>query len=223
MARDYIPGPDAAFDTFFKNLVQYVVQKTQGSPPAWTHIPQTAVTALSDSYNAWRAAYEVTLKPCTKPERDEKNRVRGVSEKDIRGFVNIYLRFHPDVTDNDRENMGLHIPDAVRTPVTPPETGPRFHIAQLGPGALGVIYQDGEGRKGSKPRGVSGARIYYGVFDEPPADQNLLPASTWATRCPHRVTFREGDRGKKAFFALKWEIGKGGESPWSEIQGEIVP
>jgi hypothetical protein len=87
------------------------------------------------------------------------------------------------------------------------------------------VYRLGEqGRKGSKPPGVQGARIYYGVFDAPPTVQEDLPAPVWATWCPHVITFRETDRGRRAYFAMKWEIRKEhGESPWSEFQSEIIP
>jgi hypothetical protein len=91
---------------------------------------------------------------------------------------------------------------------------------------LGVNYWFETGRRGSKPPGVDGARIYYGVFDTPPATQEELPASVWATRCPHGITFRETDRGKRAYFALRWEVrvgGEKGESGWSEIFSEIIP
>jgi hypothetical protein len=73
---------------------------------------------------------------------------------------------------------------------------------------------------------VEKVRIYYGVFDDPPADQDLLPASVGATCCPHVITFRESDRGKRAWFALKWEVhrsGPEGESGWSEMLSEIIP
>jgi hypothetical protein len=91
------------------------------------------------------------------------------------------------------------------------------------------VYRNGsKGKKGSRPPGVTGARIYYGVFDSPITDQEQLPASVWATRCPHSITFRESDRGRRAYIALKWEIQKGSdkersESNWSEIQSEIIP
>jgi hypothetical protein len=51
-----------------------------------------------------------------------------------------------------------------------------------------------------------------------------LSASVWTIRYPHVVTFRETGRGRRGYFALKWEIRKErGESPWSEIQSEFVP
>ncbi|MDR0404131.1 MAG: hypothetical protein LBH35_11165 [Treponema sp.] len=221
-----IPRGDADFDKFFKNINQYVAQQCGGSSPRWTHIPQAARTALVDVYTAWYTAYAVTFKPCTPPERAEKTRQHKLAEKALRDFINIYLRYHPDVTAEDKENMGLHIPDGTRTPVNPPEEGPDYGLVQLGPRMLGINYWYGPGRKGSKPRGVEGARIYYGVLDAPPAEQAALPASVWATRCPHAITFRETDRGRRAYFALKWEVrrgGKSGESGWSEILSEIIP
>ena len=225
--KDYVPHGTAAYDQFFKNNIDYVDAKCTGNSPEWTHIPQAARTDLAGVYAGWRAAYEPTLKPCTSQEKAEKRRVQKESAKALRTFVNVYLRFHPAVTDEDKENMGLTVYNNTRSPISAPEEGPVFEIVQLGNGRLGIIYRNGaKGKNGSKPYGVKGARIYYGVFGEPPKEQEELPASTWATRCPHSVTFRETDRGKRAWFALKWEIEKGGgkgESNWSEMRSEIIP
>jgi hypothetical protein len=96
-------------------------------------------------------------------------------------------------------------------------------LRRAGPGTLGIVYRNGDkGRKGSKPYGVEGVRICYGF--EPVTDQGQLPLSVWATRCPHTIRFPEADRGKRVYIALQWEIRKEhGESPWSEIQSELVP
>ncbi|MDR2617791.1 MAG: hypothetical protein LBC62_02865 [Treponema sp.] len=224
--KSYIPHSDAEFDTFVRNILMYVSMKCDSNPPVWTHIPQEARAALAEHYAAWHAAYEITLTPCTRPQIAEKNRLHKVTEKAVRDFVNIYLRYHPAVTEEDKRNMGLTIPDTTRTPVVVPDEGPAFLIVQLGPRILGINYQYGQGRKGSKPPGIKGARIYYGVFDEPPDEQEKLPASVWATRCPHGITFRETDRGKRAYFALRWEAERDDEksqSGWSEMASEIIP
>jgi hypothetical protein len=221
---DPIPAASAAYDAFFKNINQYVAQQCTGANPRWTHIPADARAALADEYAAWYTAYAVTLKACTSPQRAEARRLYKSTRKALRAFINIYLRYHPAVTPEDKENMGLPVPGGGRTPINPPKNGPVFTIVQLGPGTLGIIYRDGERRKGSRPKNVKGARIYYGVFGEPVTDQRQLPASVWATKCPHIVRFREADRGKRAYFALKWEISKeNGESPWSEILSEFIP
>jgi hypothetical protein len=50
-----------------------------------------------------------------------------------------------------------------------------------------------------------------------------LPAAKKAAKCPCLNRFREADRGKRAYFACKWELSKqDGEGPWSEIQSEII-
>jgi hypothetical protein len=222
---DYIPKNDAVFDGWFKFLHDYTLQKC-GPPdaPQWSNIPADRLAELTAAYTAWHAAYVRTIGPHTKVDTEAKNSAKAAAKATVRAFVNQYLRF-PPVTNEDRTAMGIPNRDTRPTPIKPPEKGPDYSITQAGPRMLGIIYRDGEaGKKGSKPAGVAGARIYYGVLDAPPPNQEALPASIWATRCPHTVAFRETDRGKRAYFALKWEIRKEkGESGWSEIQSEIVP
>jgi hypothetical protein len=224
IAYDYIPQNDGAFDAWFEVLNRYVGEKCGGGTPRWTHIPEEARGRLIDLYGAWRAAYERTIGPHTKVDTGAKNDAKKAARAAVRPFVNQYLRFLP-VTNEDRLAMGIHNRNPRSAPAQPPETGPAYAIIQMGPGALGIVYRDGEtGRKGSKPRGAAGVRIYYGVFDAPPEDQDALSASVWATRCPRIIRFREADRGKRAYFALKWEIRReNGESCWSEIRSEIIP
>jgi hypothetical protein len=221
---DYIPYKDGDFDAWFGFMFQYVSQKCAGVSPEWPHIRQEALGPLADLHAAWKTAYAAVIGPHTKVDTEAKNNARDAAKAAIRPFVNQYLRF-PPVTNKDRTAMGIHNPDTKPTPVKPPDTGPVFTVVQSGPRTLGIVYRWGEnGKKGSKPPGVQGARIYYGVLDTPPVEQEDLPAAVWATRCPHVVTFRETDRGRRAYFALKWETRKeNGESPWSEFQSELVP
>ena len=137
----------------------------------------------------------------------------------------------PPLTHADLTALGLPVPDGTRSPVVVPQDGPFFTIIQLGPGRLGIIARYGPlGRKGSKPPGIKGYRLYYGVEDpeRPFTEQSQLPASVWSTLGLHSVTFRESDRGKRAFFALKWEVQRDGskkdnESNFSEMLSEIIP
>jgi hypothetical protein len=177
---------------------------------------------IMEAYAAWYTVYSKTFGPHTPVDTLARKEGKAAAEKINRPFVNQYLRFLP-VTDEDRKAMGIPTRDTHYTPVQPPETGPSFSIVQIGPGTLGIIYWNGEkGRKGSKPKGVEGARIYFGF--EPVTVLDQLPLSKWATRCPYIIRFREADLGKRVYFALKWEIRKqNGESPWSEIQSELAP
>jgi hypothetical protein len=219
---DYIPVADGAFDTFFVFLVQYVTAKcTEGT---WTHIPTEARTALTGARNNWTTAWTNVKGPHTPVDTKAKNDAKKAAVALLRPFVNQFLRF-PPVTDEDRTAMGIVNPDPHHTPVQPPKEGPSYSVAQAGPATLGVVYRNGDkGKKGSKPKGMTGAEIHYGVFDKPPTDQEELPGMVWATKVPHDIRFREADRGKRAWFALKWGSRKEKcESPWSEMQSEFVP
>jgi hypothetical protein len=221
---DFIPGKEAAFDSWFKFLIQYVAQKCGGSSPEWTHIPAAALTVVSDAYAAWYTAYSKTKGPHTPVDTEVKNDAKAAARAVVRPFVSRYLRF-PPVTNEDRTAMGIPNHDSHPTPIKPPETGPSFSIIQMGSGTLGIVYRNGgTGKRGSKPKGVTSVKICVGVSDEPIIDQEKLPASKKATKCPYLIRFREADRGRRAYFACKWELSKqDGESPWSEIQSEIVP
>jgi hypothetical protein len=219
---DYIPSNDGAFDTFFVFLVQYVTAKCIDS--TWTHIPAAARTELTNARNAWTTAYTNVKGPHTPVDTKAKNDAKKAATALLRPFVNQYLRFLP-VTDEDRMAMGIHNKDPHPSPVQPPKHGPTYTVGQAGPATLGVVYRDGDkGKKGSKPKGMTGAEIHYGVFAEPPRNQEDLPGMVWATKVPHDIHFREADRGKRAWFALKWGTRREKcESPWSEMQSEVVP
>jgi hypothetical protein len=120
---DYIPRPDSQFDPWFLALRDYVIQKTAGAAPAWSHIPQTAVTELASRYDTWHTAYEATVPPHAKPQTDAKNEARAAAEAFVRPFVNQYLRF-PPVTDSDRDEMGIRNRDVQPTPRPEPGQPP---------------------------------------------------------------------------------------------------
>jgi hypothetical protein len=221
---DFIPTKEADFDSWLKFLVRYVDEKCGGNKPEWTHIPSEARNAVSDAYMAWETAYEQTKMPHTPVDTEAKNDAKALAKALVRPFISQYLRY-PPVTNEDRTAMGIPNHDLHPTPIKPPETGPSFSIIQMGPAALGVVYRDGEkGKRGSKPKGVASVKICMGVSDTPVTDQEALPASKRATKCPYIIRFREADRGKRAYLACTWELSKqNGESPWSEIQNELIP
>jgi hypothetical protein len=88
---DYIPGNDAAFNTWYKFLNQYVNGKCTGQSPEWTHIPQDALAAQQSAYAAWYNAYALTFGPHTPVETEAKNDAKKAAKAAVRPFVNQYL------------------------------------------------------------------------------------------------------------------------------------
>ena len=232
MAADYIPNNDAAFDTWFKFLNQYVAQKCGGSDPAWTHIPQAARTGMINSYSAWYTAYANTIGPHTPVETETKNNAKKASKQVIRPFVNQYLRF-PPVADEDRTAMGIPNHDTIPTSITAPEnqveadvTFPGIHLVEL--------------RKirpvsGTAPdtRSDYGIRIYYG-FTEPASEKfpfrlnaavktgRVLPYSVFTRRKKEWFDF-DGESGNTAYFCLRYENSKGEAGPFGPVLSAVIP
>ena len=75
----------------------------------------------------------------------------------------------------------------------------------------------------AKPTGYDGAVVTWAVLDKPPTDPKELTNHTLASRTPHTVHFEEHERGKTAYFALRWQNERGNLGPLSEILSAIIP
>jgi hypothetical protein len=231
----YIPGGDAEFDVFFKNIVDYVLARVLAAQPVWTHIPPAEAEKLATAYTDWHTAYEPTLVSHTSVQTAEKNRTRKASQKVLTGFVNRFLRY-PPVTDEDRDNMGIPNKKPIKTPVPAPErqveadlTFPGIHIVELR-NIRPVAGPDDD------PRSDYGVRIYYGLsgtptdtykfrLSAPPERGNDLPDSRFTRKKKERFDF-EGESGNTVYFCLRYENAKGGEEgvgPFGPILHATIP
>jgi hypothetical protein len=234
-SKKFIPGPGPAYDTFFKNLCQYV--NTKCSPPdapQWSHIPADERAALNNAYAAWYTAYTPTLKPHTPAETAARNTAWKSSKTVLSRFIQVWLRGFPDVvTEEDLRNMGIPPLDRTHTPVPPPEnqveadlTFPGIHLVEL--------------RKirpvsGTAPdtRSDYGVRIYYGLTGEadeafpfrlagPLKTAKVLPYSVFTRRQRERFDF-EGESGSTVYFCLRYENSKGQAGPFGPVLSAVIP
>jgi len=221
-ARDFIPANDAAFNTWFLNLVNYVTQKTSGAPPDWDHIPQRFVTELSAAYEDWYHFYDPTLQPHTPADVTAKNDSRRRAERVIRPFVRRFLHFEP-VTNADRVNIAIPLHDMIRTDHKVVEEEVEFVLIIRG---IRVVHVDfwilGSGHK-AKPEGYDGAVVVWDVLDEPPADPDHLNRHTMASHTPFTLEFPEEERGKTVYVALCWQNERGITGRWSDIKSTVIP
>jgi hypothetical protein len=234
MGKNFIPSKDVDFDTWFNNLVEYVFARVMVAQPAWTHIPKADAEALAASFTAWHTAYTVTLKPHTPVETAEKNRVRAVSEKDARLFVNRFLRY-PPVTDEDRDNMSIPNHDNKATPIPAPKAQaeadlvfPGIHLVELVNirKVAGVILDD--------PRSYHGVSIHIGILDATHSEWRITEVPTSGKNLPYEIFTRrkrslldfDGESGKTIYICLRYENEKGGEDgvgPFGPIFKAVIP
>jgi hypothetical protein len=220
---DFIPRKDAEYNTFFINLEHAVDTNTHSPNPPWTHIPEAASQALTQTLNGWKNAYNPTLTPHTPETTHEKQRVRDSSEDYIRHFINQYIRYSDNVTDAQRDQVGVPNRKPGKSKIGEPKTSPVYTIEIAGPGRLDIrLHPEGTERM-TIPYGYGGAVIYRKISDVPIEDPKLLTESELATGSIHTLYFDEPDWGKKVYISLRWQTKSGLRGPYSAIQESVIP
>jgi hypothetical protein len=222
MAHYYIPANDAEFEVWFNNLVEYVLARVLVAQPVWTHIPKTEAEALAAAYTAWHTAYLPTQKPHSPVETEAKNDAKKAAVKVVQLFVNRYLRY-PPVTDEDRTAMGIPNRDTQPTPVPRPDDIPEVEALTPKPRVLRFRFRRVNMQRWGKPEGVHGLELVWLIADAPPKKVAELVHSAFATKSPLDLTFEEDDRGKRVYFAVRWETGAMKKGDFSEIMSAIIP
>ena len=125
--KDFIPGPNGKFDDFQKTLVAAMTahMSTWGLPTAAT-AEFTLLTATAGKKKLrWEDAWEIVkTKSFTHAQEVEmlaarkdyeSGRPDDPTDTSIRLFLTRYVRNNPRVTDEQKAEMGLIIPDLVKT------------------------------------------------------------------------------------------------------------
>jgi hypothetical protein len=215
---DYVPHRDADFDSWYKNLKNYVYSHTSGQTPAWTHIPAARTLELINGWAAWNDLYEKTLGPHTRVDTLAKNEGRKAAVKVVRNFVQQYLMF-PPVTDEDRAAMGLHNPDPTRTNIGQPDTRALITDMQnLGGFRVKIRFQDETTPLSHAiPYGMNGCLLIYIWGEEKVSDYELLTSDVLMTASPFTLKLSPEAEGKFLSVAAMWQNDKGEKGPKSDI------
>ena len=215
---DFIPRPDAKFDVFFKNIADIVVAESD----SWGHIPPDEVTKLINLYNEWSEAFKETQKPHIPQITTEKNRIRFMTERSLRAYINRYLRW-PPVTDIQRDKMGIRNWAKVRNsqpePITVPEMEANSSVIRV----LKIRVRDHNSSHWRKPAYVRSMELAWGISECCPKHISDLHNLEIATSNPFVLTFEEEERGKKVYYASRWLNNKAQAGPWSDIESAFVP
>jgi hypothetical protein len=217
---DYIPKPYPALGSWLANLVSV----TRADQTRF-EIPPGKVDALevaADEYSAANAAAESPA--ANRIDRQLRKEKAVTAKRAARGFVNLYLRYNPNVTNEDRIALGLTVPDDHPTqktvtgshPVITADTSTLLHVK--------LHLRDSAIQKShAKPQGVHGCEIVWAILDAPPTDTEDLTHSAFTTKATYDFEFGEKQRGQHLFFRGRWENNRGEKGPWGEIGNSIIP
>jgi len=225
MARKYyIPQNANKFSQFLTNLLKYVDQKAS----LWNHIPADRITALSNLNDQFTDLLASMQGQRTSAQNLERRELQAQATKELRGFVNQYLRFAP-VTNVDRVEMGVPNHDTIPTTIPPPNIQAHGTLIFPGVGLVDIYDIKPDGAR-TDDRAKYGVRIYFGVISrtskfriaEPPKTGADLPHSVFTRRTRHRFDFI-GEHGNTVYFCLRYENSKGQSGPWGKIISSFVP
>ena len=216
--QDFIPRTDANFDAFMRFIVQYCDERRV----EWGHLSAADVQALDMAYDQWRQAYLPTLEPHIPQLTAEKNRVRLITERTLRAFINRFLRW-PPVTDLDRDKMGIRNHDTIRTPQPAPATVPEMEFVTSVIRQITIRFRDFGATNWGKPEHVHAIEICWAILDSRPDSVAALIHNETDTASPHMLEFDESERGRRVFVAARWENNTAQAGPWSDIESAVIP
>jgi len=216
--HDYVPRNPAQFNSFMRNLIDYVSQKMS----VWANIPQGRFDELEEAYSAFYTAFDNTQGPHTSAQNLARNEAQAECTRLLRAFVNQFLRF-PPVTNVDRVEMGVPNHDTIRTDhkVVNEIVDFVIHLSSIRELVIDFWIQ-GMAHK-AKPQGYDGAVIIWEIRDAPPESPDDLTHHTMASRTPFTLHFEETERGKTVFVGLAWQNERGIIGAWSEFKSAVIP
>lgn len=223
---DFIPRREADFFAWQKPIIPYI----QSHANAWNIPSQSGaqgtspIDALVILRDAYEARYLMATDPATRTAATviAKNESMSEYQSGIRTFLKSYITYNAAVTDEDRRNMGLPIHKKGRTMMAAPTTVPECKVGIPSPGILEIRFYapDVYGRK--KPDGVHGCELKWIFSDTVVSNWSQLTNAEFITHTPFRLSFDGDQRGRRIWFALRWENTRGVKGPWSEIFDTVV-
>jgi hypothetical protein len=184
-------------------------------------------TVFTPSYMELSKAYDAWKNPATRtPTITAKLiEVEKVFIPIYRQLYTGFLKSSPLVTNDDLLGMSLPQRTSGRKPSPIPVDSPDADADTSRIRRVGIHYYESAGtHKRGKPDGVHGAETRWGVFDtsqEVTIEQ--LTHSSFDTRSPLVLEFKDEQRGKVLYFALRWENTRGEKGPFGPILKAIIP
>jgi hypothetical protein len=215
----YIPGKESEFVEWSDNLIVVsLAHKTELKLPedklAEIQALHVEVKALHDLCQT--ASY---TKVDMQAKKEKKARLIHLEEV----FTRNNLQNNDAMTDELRRALRIPIHDTTPTPAPTPEEVPEIDVSMPLPRTLRITFRRPGAARSGKPKGVHGLECLWGIMDRPPAKVKDFPHSDFATRSPLELTFEEEERGKKVYFAARWENGTVKKGPDSDIFSAIIP
>lgn len=208
---DYIPSGDADFIEFAQNFITKIdgTEALYGLTAATTTALNTMLTTFETSYSDNNAG-QTTARSL----REKKDADRAPLESRLREAAQT-VQTTSSVTDAQRADLRITIPDSLSVPDGPPQSRPVAEIDTSEPLRHTVKFYDTDMEVKGKPAGVRGAEIFCKVGGEATMNEDDYRYLGTDTRSPYLAVHKPADVGKQAHYLLRWINDRGESGAWS--------
>jgi hypothetical protein len=215
----YIPSKEADFLDWSANLI--AVSKEHKTE--W-NLPEQPLADIETLHNEVMALHEKCQTAAyTKLDMQAKNEKRAALKKAEEVFVRNNLQNNDAMTNSGREALRIPIYDRNPTPHPKPSTIPDTEVTTPLPRTIEIKIRAENAARWGKPEDVQGLEFCWVIADSPPEKIADLIHSDFATRTPLSLVFDEDQRGKRLYFATRWENGTVKKGKWSDIFSAVIP
>jgi hypothetical protein len=215
MARSYLPQALAAFSTWIANFAALIT----AAPGTYGLVAADAAT-IQTANDAFQTAYTMSTAPTTRSPTTVQATVtaRNTAVQVVRAYGRLILA-NAGVSDDDKVALGLHIRDAVNTPVPAPLTNPIIGVLGAQPGQLTVTYKDSAAapKVKAKPFGATACQLFVQFGIVAPVSPAATPFYGVATKTPFPINCPAGSAGQNAYIYARWITQRGLVGPWSPL------
>lgn len=215
MASSYLPQKLSEFATWFLNFASLIT-----ASPTTYGVTAGDAASIQASYDAFAAAYAISTSPTTRSPTTVQDTItaRNTSVQIIRAYGRLILA-NQGVADADKVALGLHIRDAVNTPIPAPLTNPLLTLVGATPGQITAQYRDSAASPGikAKPFGAAAMQLFVSIGTVAPITPGATPFQKLVTKSPFFVDTSGGTPGQTAFIYGRWVTARGLVGPWSPL------
>ncbi|MDR0644922.1 MAG: hypothetical protein LBG05_08510 [Treponema sp.] len=214
-----IPTKEVEFVEWSGNLIDV----SKNHKVEWA-LPDDKLSALESLYIEVKALHEkCQTAASTKLDMQSKNEKKDLLRKNEAEFVRFHLQNNDKVSDTGRKELRIPIHDRTPTPHPAPDTVPEVEVETPHSRTLRIKFRHENAARWGKPEFVHGLECLWVIADVRPERIGDLLHSAFATRSPLELTFDEDERGKRVYFAVRWESGTVKKGPWSDFFNAVIP
>jgi hypothetical protein len=215
----YIPTKEADFVDWSENLITVsTARKTE-----W-NLSQNKLDELLALHTEVKRLHQLCqTSSYTKLDMQAKNEKKKLLVQTEEVFVRNNLQNNDAMTDNGREELRIPIHDKTPSPHPAPDSLPDVEVETPHPRAVQIKFRAPNAPRWGKPEHVHGLECLWVISEAAPAKIEDLLHSEFATSTPLELVFDEDQRGKRLYFAVRWENGSAKKGLWSNMYSAVVP